>query len=87
MTKNIPDDIKKDLEIACSLHQRAVSDYSQCMEFSKIMSNVLVKLEDADCCKTADKVMSILINCNPKEGAHCDNSVLVGEKMKKFSAG
>ena len=87
MTKNIPDAIKKDLEIACSLHQRAVSDYSQCMEFNKVMSNVLVQLEDSQCLKVADKVMSILINCNPKEGAHCDNSVLVGEKMKKFSTG
>ena len=85
MNEKIPEAIKKDFDKAFALHQRAVSDYSQCMEFSKIMSNVLVKLEDADCLKTADKVMSILINCNPKEGAHCDNSVLVGEKMKKFS--
>ncbi|MCK4377839.1 MAG: hypothetical protein KAW01_00760 [Deltaproteobacteria bacterium] len=84
ITKNIPDNIKKDLEIACSLHQRAVSDYSQCMEFNKVMSNVLVQLEDSQCLKVADKVMTILINCNPKEGAHCDKSMLVGEKMKKF---
>ncbi|MBN2899789.1 MAG: hypothetical protein JXO44_13550 [Clostridia bacterium] len=82
--KTIPEDIKKDLEVACSLHQRAVSDYSQCVEFNRLMSDILVKLEDADCLKVADKVMTILINCTPKEGAHCDNSMLVGEKMKKF---
>jgi len=84
MTKDIPNNIKKELETACSLHQRAVSDYSQCMEFNKVMSNVLVQLEDSECFKIADKVMTILINCNPKEGAHCDKSILVGEKMKKF---
>jgi len=84
MTKNIQDDIKKELGIARSLHQRAVSDYSQCIEFNKLMSDILVKLEDADCLKVADKVMTILINCNPKEGAHCDKSVMVGEKMKRF---
>ncbi len=84
MTRKIPDNIKKDLETACSLHQRAVSDYSQCLEFNKIMSEVLVQLEDSECLQVADKVMSILINCNPKEGTHCDKSILVGEKMKKF---
>ena len=84
MTRKIPDIIRKDLETARSLHQRAVSDYSQCLEFNKIMSEVLAKLEDSACQQAADKVMTILINCNPKEGAHCDKSILVGEKMKKF---
>ena len=49
MTRKIPDSIKKDLETACSLHQRAVSDHSQCLEFNKIMSEVLTKLEDSEC--------------------------------------
>jgi len=84
MAQNIQDDIKKELGIAYSLHQRAVSDYSQCIEFNKLMSDILVKLEDADCLKVADKVMTILINCNPKGGAHCDKSVMVGKKMKRF---
>ena len=82
--QQIPDDIKKDLECACALHQRAVSDYAKCVEFSKIMSDVLVRLEDAECDHIAGKVMSILIECNPKEGTHCDKATLVGEKMKKF---
>ena len=84
MAEKIPDDIKKDLEKACSLHQRAVSDYAKCTEFSKIMSDILARLEDADCIRTADKVMTILLGCSPKEGAHSDNATLVGEKMKKF---
>lgn len=84
MAETIPGDIKKDLEKACALHQRAVSDYAQCSEFSKIMSDLLARLEDADCLKTADKVMTVLLDCNPKEGTHCEKATLVGEKMKKF---
>lgn len=84
MAEEIPDDIKKDLEKACALHQRAVSDYAQCTEFSKIMSDLLARLEDSDCLRTADKVMTVLLDCNPKEGTHCEKATLVGEKMKKF---
>ncbi len=85
MTKEIiPDDIKKDLEKARSLHQRAVSDYEQCTEFSKIMSDLLARLEDAGCYRTADKVMGILLDCSPKTGASCEKTTLIGEKMKKF---
>jgi hypothetical protein len=84
MAEEIPNDIKKDLEKACALHQRAVSDYAQCSEFSKIMSDLLARLEDADCLKTADRVMTVLLDCNPKEGTHCEKATLVGEKIKKF---
>ena len=84
MTETISDDIKKDLEKACALHQRAVSDYEKCVEFSKTMSDLLLRLEDADCVRIADKVMTVLLDCNPKEGAHCDKATLVGERMKKF---
>ncbi len=84
MTEKIPDDIKKDLEKAADLHQRATSDYAKCLEFSKLMSDLLARLEDAGCHRTADRVMGILLDCQPREGAHCDKSTLVGEKMKKF---
>ncbi|MBC8316596.1 MAG: hypothetical protein H8E41_01730 [Desulfobulbaceae bacterium] len=84
MAEKITDDIRKDLEKACALHQRAVSDYSKCVEFSKIMSDLLARLEDNDCLRTADKVMTILLDCNPKEGSHCDKATIVGERMKKF---
>lgn len=84
MIKKLPNDIKKDLEDACALHQRTVSDYTQCLEFNRRMADILVKLEDSDCLTVADRVMTILVNCNPKEGAHCDKSMMVGEKMKKF---
>lgn len=82
MDEKIPYDIKKDLEKACILHERAVSDYAQCAEFSKLMSDILA--EDAHCYQTADKVMSVLLNCNPKIGAHCDKSTIVEQATKKL---
>ena len=87
MADIIPEDIQKDLEKACTLHQRASSDYKQCMEFNKLMSDLLGRLEDADCYRAADRVMGILLDCQPREGAHCDKSSMVGEKMKKFEKG
>ncbi len=84
MVENIPDDIKKDLEKAALLHQRAASDYAKCVEFNKLMSDLLGRLEDAGCYKTADRIMTILLDCQPKEGAHCEKATMIGEKMKKF---
>jgi len=82
MVEEIPDDIKKDLRKACDLHQRTTSDYEKCKEFNKLMSDVLGRLEDAHCYRTADKVMGILLECNPKNGANCDSTIRVSEKMK-----
>jgi hypothetical protein len=84
MAEKIPEDIKKDLEKANALHQRVSSDYQQCVEFNKIMSDVLLRLEDANCLRTADRVMGILLDCNPKEGSSCEKTNIVGEKMKKI---
>ncbi len=82
MSKEIPDDIKKDLLRARDLHRRTSSDYEKCLEFNKLMSAVLARLEDAGCYRAADRVMGILLDCNPREGAHCDHSMRVAEKMK-----
>jgi hypothetical protein len=82
MLEELPDDIKEELAKACVLHQRATSDYEKCVQFSRLMSDLLARLEDAGCNRTADKVMGILLECNPREGAHCESSVRVGEKMK-----
>ncbi|MBU0663332.1 MAG: hypothetical protein KJ990_02190 [Proteobacteria bacterium] len=87
MAEIIPEDIQKDLEKACTLHQRASSDYKKCMEFNKLMSDLLGRLEDADCYRAADRVMGILLDCHPREGAHCDKSSMVAEKVKKFEKG
>lgn len=87
MAEIVPEDIKKDLERASILHRRATADYAQCEEFSRLMSNILSRLEDAGCFATADKVMGVLLDCNPKVGAHCDKSTIVGQVMKKLEEG
>ena len=48
MNEILPEDIEKDLARACSLHQRAVSDFVQCTEFSRLMSDLLARLAEAD---------------------------------------
>ena len=87
MADIIPDDIKEDLEKAAILHQRASPDYEKCVQFNKLMSELLGRLEDAGCNKTADKVMTILLDCNPKQGSQCEKVSRIGDKMKKFEKG
>jgi len=84
MAEIIPDDIKEDIATACGLHGRAVSDYEQCAAFSALMSDILSRLEDAKCWDTADRVMGILLDCNPKTGAHCDKATIVGQAVDKL---
>ena len=84
MAETIPPDIKADLEKAALLHQRASSDYEKCQQFNKLMSELLTRLEDSGCYQTADRVMGILIDCNPKQGTQCDKALRIGDKMKKF---
>jgi len=84
MAETLPEDIKRDLEKASALHQRAAADYAKCEEFSKLMSNLLTRLEDAGCIETADKVMSVLLDCNPRSGSHCEKATIVGQRTRKF---
>lgn len=84
MTETIPQDILQDLARAVELHQRASADFEKCQEFNQLMSVLLGRLEDAGCYRTADKVMGILLDCNPKSGTQCDKASRIGDKMKKF---
>jgi hypothetical protein len=84
MAEEVSKEIRGDLDRARVLHDRAVSDYAKCAEFSELMSNVLLKLEDDGCYRTADKVMTVLLDCNPKEGAHCEKATLVGDRVRKL---
>ena len=84
MAEHLPDDIGKDLEKAARLHQRASSDFEKCQEFNRLMSDLLGRLEDAGCYRTADKVMSILIDCNPKAGTQCEKAARIGDKVNKL---
>ena len=84
MTKDLPDDIQKDLQKACCLHERATSDYEKCIEFNKLTSNLLARLEDEGHYRVADRMMTILLDCNPKEGSSCEKASITGERVKKF---
>ncbi len=84
MTDNIPEEIVKDLQTLCQLHQQAVCNYDKCREFSESLSGLLVKLEDMKFYRMADRAMSILLNCKPKEASHCEKANLVGEMMKEI---
>lgn len=86
MAEEVPEEIRKDLKRARALHDRAVSDYDKCLEFNQLLSAVLVRLEDAGYDRTAGKVMTVLLDCHPKEGARCDRAQLVGEKVKRLEA-
>jgi hypothetical protein len=82
--KNIPNDIIKDLQAMCRLHEQAVCNHDKCREFSESLSELLVRLEDMKFYRTADRLMSILLNCRPKEASHCEKATLVGQMMKEM---
>jgi hypothetical protein len=84
MTDNIPEEIVKDLQTICQLHQQAVCNYDKCREFSESLSGFLIRLEDMKYYRMADIAMNILLNCKPKEASHCEKANLVGEMMKEF---
>ena len=82
----LPDDIADDLERTCVLHERVSADYGKCVEFNRLMADLLARLEDGGYDRLADRVMTILLDCNPKEGCSCEKSSRVGEMMKKLGA-
>ena len=82
MVESIPKEIVKDFQYVCRLHEQAICNHEKCREFSESLSELLVKLEDIKCYRTADRLMSILLNCKPKEASHCDKANLVGAMVK-----
>jgi uncharacterized protein YdcH (DUF465 family) len=81
---NIPKEIIKDLQSVCQLHEQAVCNHDKCREFSESLSELLVRLEDIKFYQIADRLMSVLLNCKPKEASHCEKANLVGEMMKEI---
>jgi len=79
---NIPEEVIKDLQSICQLHEEAVCNHEKCREFSEGLSSLLIRLEDIKLYRMADRLMSILLNCKPKEASHCEKANLVGEMMK-----
>ena len=82
---NIPKEIIKDLQSVCQLHEHAVCNHDKCREFSESLSELLVRLEDIKFYQIADRLMSVLLNCKPKEASHCEKANLVGEMMKEIT--
>jgi hypothetical protein len=82
LKQNLPEGILTEFKKAAALHQRAVSDYAKCLEFNQIMANLFTTLEDSENYKLADKIMSILIECAPKEGSHCEKATQIENRMK-----
>lgn len=85
MAEKLPPEFIKELEYVSRLHEQAVCDHEKCREFSESLSNLLVRIEDMKFYRTADRLMSILINCSPKEASHCEKANLVGEMMKEVT--
>ena len=80
--KNIPSEVIQELHSISYLHEQAVSNHDKCREFSENLSELVIRLEDMKLYRMADKLMSVLINCKPKEASHCEKANLVGEMMK-----
>ncbi|AAM07280.1 TPA: hypothetical protein HA338_13235 [Methanosarcina acetivorans] len=85
MAEKLPREVIEELERVSRLHEQAVCDHEKCREFSENLSDVLVRLEDMKFYKTADKLMSVLINCKPKEASHCEKATMVGEMIKNVA--
>ncbi|AGB49151.1 hypothetical protein Metho_0909 [Methanomethylovorans hollandica DSM 15978] len=85
MAENIPEDIVNEIQFACQLHEQAVCNHDKCREFSENLSGLLITLEDMEFYRLADRLMSVLLNCKPKEASHCDKANLVGEMMKDIT--
>ena len=84
MVESIPSEIIKELQSVCQLHEQAICNHDKCREFSESLSGLLVRLEDMRFYRIADRLMSILLNCKPKEASHCEKANLVGEMMKEI---
>jgi hypothetical protein len=84
MSKPLPHHVRSSLERARDLHDRAAADYEKCLEFSTLMAKLLDQLEDGGHQREAKKVMSLLLDCSPREGVRCEKSTLVGERVKKL---
>jgi hypothetical protein len=82
---NFPEEIIKDLQSVCRLHEEAVCNHDKCREFSESLSALLIRFEDLKLYRMADRLMSILLNCKPKEASHCEKANLVGSMMKEVT--
>jgi hypothetical protein len=83
--KNIPSEVIQELYSISHLHEQAVSNHDKCREFSESLSELLVRLEDMKFYRTADRLMSVLLNCKPKEASHCEKATIVETMIKEVT--
>jgi hypothetical protein len=65
-------EILKEIEALCSMHEK-ISQASECREFNRRVALLLQRLEDAGWSRLADRAMSLLAACNPKDLSQCDS--------------
>ncbi len=75
---------KKVEKLRC-LHGDAICDANKCRDFNRKMSDLLMRLEEMEEFRLADRVMDALSVCNPKTGSHCDNSERMKEMLERLN--
>jgi hypothetical protein len=83
--KNIPEEVIKILQAVCQLHKQAVCNQGKCREFSEKLSSLLIWLKNIKLYRLADRLMSILLNCKPKEASRCEKANLIEEMIKEIT--
>lgn len=66
-------EIQKELEELCRLHDETVASSDKCREFNRLSAVFLQKLEDMGYDRIADMFMDLLGGCSPKDVSHCDS--------------
>ncbi len=83
-------EILKEIEDLYELHDKTISDHTKCREFNSRACRFLDKLEETGYGQLADRMMSILGGCSPKDFSHCDNHQLTKgalERLKETAQG
>ena len=73
MDKQDWEQILKELNALCELHEQGVAQPSKCREFSHQASLFLDRLEGLGAYDMADRMMDLLGGCSPKDFSPCDN--------------
>ncbi|MCX6678814.1 MAG: hypothetical protein NTX42_00400 [Methanothrix sp.] len=65
-------EILQEIEALCIMHE-TISRSSECRDFNHRAALLLQRLEDAGYSRLADRAMSLLAACNPKDLSQCDS--------------
>lgn len=76
-------EILQEIEALFIMHQ-GISQSSECREFSGRCALLLQRLEDAGHFRLADRVMDLLVCCNPKDLSQCDKVRQAGNALERL---